>query len=56
MKEFWVDFSGYLKIQAETPEEAESKFWNFFVNNAYPSICYDDVWDIETIEEVTYNG
>ena len=25
MKEFWVDFNGWVKIQAETAEEAEKK-------------------------------
>lgn len=57
MKEFWVDFSGYLKVEADTPEEAERKFWKF-VNNgiSLTGELSDDVWDIETIEEVTYNG
>lgn len=54
MKQFWVDFSGYLKVFADTPEEAERKFWAF-VNNSidlsYSGMC-DDVWDIEGIEEV----
>lgn len=57
MKEFWVDFSGYLKIEADTPEEAERKFWKF-VNNgiSLTGELSDDVWDIEAIEEVVYNG
>ena len=53
MKEFWVDISGYMKIKAETPEEAERKFW-YFINvglNLFSDFS-DDVWDIEQIEEV----
>lgn len=52
-KEFWVDFSGYLKVKAKTPEEAEVKFWEYFVNqvSAHGDVS-DDVWDIDSIEEV----
>lgn len=54
MKEFWVDFSGYLKIKAETQEEAEKKFWHFINDSIDFSNCdlSDDVWDIEGIEEI----
>ena len=51
-KAFWVDFSGYVKIIANTPEEAERHFWNYFVNNACPVFCCDDCWDIECVEEI----
>lgn len=56
-KEFWVDFSGYVKIKAENEIEAEKKFWDFVNANCDTSFSdlSDDVWDIDAIEEV-YNG
>lgn len=55
MKEFWIDFSGYLKVKAENADEAERKFWDA-VNNNCPFSIYqgfsDDVWDLDAIEEV----
>ena len=54
MKEYWIDFSGYLKVKAESVDEAERKFWNFINNNvnlSYTDLS-DDVWDVEAIEEV----
>ena len=55
MKEFWVDFSGYLKIKADSPAEAERKFWRFIDEGIDLSSgdLSDDVWDLETIEEYT---
>ena len=51
--EFWVDFSGYLKVKAKTPEEAEEKFWKYLVEQiSAQGDVYDDVWDIDSIEEV----
>ena len=52
MKKFWVDFSGYGWVEAETEQEAEAKFWQFVETRANNSgILEDDVWDIEGIEE-----
>ena len=53
MKEFWIDFSGYMKIKADSKEEAARKFWNFIANDINPSTgdLSDDVWEIECIEE-----
>ena len=52
MKEYWIDFSGYVKVEAENADEAERKFWNanspFHVREGFS----DDVWEIEAIEEV----
>ena len=49
-KTFYIDFSGYCRIKAETKEEAEQKFWQGL---QVPSKdTYDDVYDIEGIEEV----
>jgi len=63
MKEFYIDFSGYLKVEAENADEAERKFWNA-VNTKCPFLAKDgfsdDVWDLDATEEVTtddiYNG
>lgn len=54
MKEYWLDFSGYMKVRAENETEAEQKFWDF-INN-YIQLSHtdfsDDVWDLDSIEEV----
>lgn len=50
MAKFWVDFSGYCEVEAETPEEAEEKFWNGIQRPS--TACENDVYDIESIEEV----
>ena len=53
MKEFQVNFSGYMKIKADSKEEAARKFWNFIANDINPSTddLSDDVWEVEGIEE-----
>lgn len=52
MKKFWVDFSGYGWVEAETEQEAEAKFWQFVETRANNNgILCDDVWDVEGIEE-----
>ena len=46
MKDFWIDFSGSLRISAESEEEAKEKFWD------YISDCkYVEINDIEEISE-----
>lgn len=51
-KTFYVNFSGYVLVSAETKEEAEKLFWEKFVYQTVSNDdCYDDVWDIEDIEE-----
>lgn len=52
MKEYWIDFSGYLKVKAESADEAEQKFWDFInehIDFSHTDLS-DDVWDIEHIE------
>lgn len=51
MKEFYIDFSGYVKVRAENDGDAERKFWRNFVNNCSEPFS-DDVWDIDGIEEI----
>lgn len=48
-KEFYIDFSGYCTIKAKNKEEAESKFWSGLRTPSKE--CYDDIYDIENIEE-----
>jgi hypothetical protein len=47
---YWIDFSGYVKVEADSKEEAESLFWRWFVQNCREPFS-DDVWDIDGIEE-----
>lgn len=51
MKEFWIDFSGWTKIQAETAEEAEKKFWEQHYESNFPWGETDQI-EVDTIEEV----
>lgn len=59
MKEYWIDFSGYVKIEAENEKEAEYKFWH--AKSPFRSVegFSEDVWGLDGIEEVSndpYNG
>lgn len=47
---YWIDFSGYVCVEAESAEDAESKFWQKFVPDASEPFS-DDVWNIDGIEE-----
>lgn len=49
-KTFWVDFSGYCEIEAETAEEAEKKFWDF-INEDKP--LPQNIYDVDGVEEKT---
>lgn len=52
MKEFYVDFSGYLTVQAESADEAEQKTWDWINAGKLPEGFFNDVWDIDCIEEI----
>ena len=53
MKEFYIDFSGYCKVKAQTMAEAEEIFWKAINGlDAFQHNPYDDVWEIEDIEPV----
>lgn len=61
MKEYWIDFSGYVKVEAENADEAERKFWGTInTNNPFLRCGFsEDVWDLDATEEVSddiYNG
>ena len=48
---YWVDFRGYLKIEADSPEDAERKMWKLIDSHNLPVDFSDNVWEIEGIEE-----
>lgn len=51
-KKFWVDFSGYVLVDAENEQDAETKMWDAINRTlAFPTCFSDDVWDIDGIEE-----
>ena len=62
MKKFYIDFSGYVVVEAENADEAERKFWNAIHRHCPFDSCQDfrdDVWDLDATEEATddiYNG
>ena len=51
MAYYWVDFSGYVKVKADSPEGAEQKMWDL-INDQYQvdGDYSDDVWDIDGVE------
>ena len=52
MKKFWIDFSGYVCVDAESAEEAENKMWDAIHRTlAFPTDFYDDVWEVEGVKE-----
>ena len=62
MKKFWIDFSGYVVVEAENADEAERKFWHA-IHTKCPFLAgdgfSDDVWNLDATEEVSddiYNG
>jgi hypothetical protein len=54
MKEYWIDFSGYVTVEAENANEAERKFWDA-VHNKCPFLgrngFSNNVWDIVDVTE-----
>lgn len=48
---YYIDFSGYCTIEADSADEAEAKFWKGL--RPPTEDCFDDVWDIDGIEMVT---
>lgn len=48
-KKYYIDFSGYVLVEANSPEEAEEKFWAN-LPKAEGDFA-DDVWDVDGIEE-----
>lgn len=49
-KEFYIDFGGYITIEAKNTEEAEKLFWEIFWDKIKDSTSCASV-DINSIEE-----
>lgn len=47
---FWVDFSGYCKVEANSHEEAETKFWAWYNSLSATGPISDDMVDVDGIE------
>ena len=45
---YYVDFSGYCEIEADSADEAEKKFWDTLQKPC--SACENDVYHIDGIE------
>ena len=50
-KEFYVDFSGYISVEAKNAEEAEKLFWGIFWDKIKESASSCASVDIDSIEE-----
>ena len=50
MKKYWVDFSGYVCVEAENEAKAKRLFCNWFARELGEPFS-DEVWDIDGIEE-----
>lgn len=52
MKKYWVDFSGYVCVEAENEDEAERRMFDYFLkSDELPTGMSDSVWDVDSIEE-----
>ncbi len=52
MKKYWVDFSGYVCVEAENEDEAERRMYDYFLkSDELPAGMSDDTWGIDGIEE-----
>lgn len=49
---YYVDFSGYLTIEADSSDDAERKMWALIHSLNMTGDYSDDVWDIENIEPI----
>lgn len=47
MNEYWIDFTGYCLVSANSPEEAKEKFYQQGTNCAINEPCYD----VECVEK-----
>lgn len=54
MNTYYIDFSGYCKVDAETEEQAKKKFWEGLRSPS--ETAYDDVYDIEGTEIYSINN
>lgn len=58
--EYWIDFSGYVKVKANSKEEARQKMWDAINRTlAFPTCFSDDEWEIDGVKEAvedTFTG
>lgn len=55
IKEYWIDFCGYVKVEAEDADDAVLKFSTTKSPFRDNSDFSNDVWEIESIKEITDN-
>ena len=49
---YWIDFSGFVSVEAGSKEDAEQKMWDAINRTlAFPTCFEDDEWYIDGIEE-----
>lgn len=48
---FWIDFSGYLAIEAENEQEAKEKFHDEIDNTWSNGSIIDPYFEIDNVEE-----
>lgn len=48
--EYFIDFSGYMRVKADSADEAERKAWAWINAIDVSGDFSDDVWDIDGIE------
>lgn len=51
---YWIDFSGYVCVEAKDEDEAEHLFWVQFAKDVAEPFS-NDVWDIDGVEEAAKN-
>lgn len=48
--EYYVDFSGYFKVEADSEEDALARVRNFLDETPLPDEFVDNTWDLENVE------
>jgi hypothetical protein len=48
--EYYVDFSGYFRVEADSEEDALARVRNFLDATPLPDEFVDNTWDLENVE------
>lgn len=48
--EYYVDFSGYFRVEADNEEDALARVRNFLDETPLPDEFVDNTWDLENVE------
>lgn len=48
--EYYVDFSGYFRVEADSEEDALARVRNFLDETSFPDEFVDNTWDLENVE------